>query len=158
MWPESSLNIGGSYWLWCLLFTVNVLLSWVLSLKKWKKIQGAHFFNLFPVYFCLFFKIYWNLCLLITCKMLLWQELMQDYNELFVRGRHPEPKYAKEDTGVFKTLHPVGPAPSWCWGAVKATEDKFVSVPSLSSVIINTITANHFLNHAIKYLLKIILQ
>lgn len=90
--------------------------------------------------------------------MLLWQELIQDYNELFVRGGHPEPKYAKEDTRVIKTLHPVGPAPSWCWGAVKATEDKLVSVPSLSSVVINTITANHFLNHVIKYLMKIILQ
>lgn len=33
--------------------------------------------------------------------------------------------------GVFKTLHPVGPAPLWCWGAIKATEDKLVSVPSL---------------------------
>lgn len=79
-----------------------------------------------------------------------------DYNELFIRGRHLNPKYAKKD--VFKTLHPVGPAPSWCWGAVKATEDKLVSVPSLSSVIINTITANYFLNSVIKYVMKIILQ
>lgn len=59
---------------------------------------------------------------------------------------------------VFKTLHPVGPAPAWCWGTVKATEDKLVSVPSLSSVIINTTTTNHFLNNVIKYLMKIILQ
>lgn len=57
-----------------------------------------------------------------------------------------------------KTLHPVGPAPSWCWRAAKATEDKIVSVPSLSSVIINSITANHFLNNVMKYLMKIILQ
>lgn len=63
------------------------------------------------------------------------------------------PKYAKEAIGMFKTLHPVGPAPS-----DKATEDKLVSVPSLSSVIINTITANYFLNNVTKYLMKIILQ
>lgn len=68
------------------------------------------------------------------------------------------PKYAKEDTGVFKTSHPVGPAHLWCWGAVKAIEDKLVSVPFLSSMIINTITANYFLNNVIKYLMKIILQ
>lgn len=81
-----------------------------------------------------------------------------DYNELFIRGRHLNPKYAEEDTGVFKTLHAVGPAPSWGWRAFKATEDKLVSVPSLSSVIINTITANYFLNSVVKYVMKIILQ
>lgn len=66
--------------------------------------------------------------------------------------------YAEEDTDVYKTLHSVGPAPSWSWGAVKATEDKIVSVLSLSSVIINSITTNHFLNNVIKYLMKIKLQ
>lgn len=67
------------------------------------------------------------------------------------------PKYAKEDTGVFKTSHPVGPAPL-CWGAVKAIEEKLDSVPFLSSMVINAITANYFLNNVIKYLMKIILQ
>jgi len=59
------------YW-WLILIMVPtiystcfVVLSSVFKKKNPKKIQGAHFFNLFSVYFCIFvvFLIHWNLCL-----------------------------------------------------------------------------------------------
>lgn len=50
--------------------------------KTLKKIQGAHFFNLFPVYFCrLFFLPIGTCAYLAVWKMPLCQELIQDYTE-----------------------------------------------------------------------------
>ena len=67
----------------------------------------------------------------------------------FVRSGDPELKQREEGTRVFKISRAPGPAPSHCWGIVRATKDKLVSVPSLLNVIINSITANCFLSNTL---------
>lgn len=116
MWPESSLNIGGSYQLWCLLLTVHVLLSWVLSLKNPKKIQGAHFFQFVSSLFLswvVFGCFFWNLCLFSNPESatmpgintgLQWKIHLSEVATL-------NWNMWRRDTCVFKTLHPIGPCP-----------------------------------------------
>lgn len=82
--------------------------------------------------------------------MLLWQELIQDYNELFVRG-------TKVCQGGYLVClkHCILLAQPLCGAGEQLRPQKTnLSLSLSSSMIIKTITANHFLNNVMKFLMK----